>query len=97
MADSTRVIDPDTLEQLTDRFTQLAIGNQAFNRRALMGTLKLPFDELCKQANTADLAAIQRFQLMFDYGVLHNQTLRDYQELHNLAIHRIANAFNQRG
>ncbi len=93
MADSTRPVDKQTLEQLERSFIQLSIGIEADTRRALLATLNLSFDQLCKQANTADKKAILSFQHMFDSGVIYAQTLRDFADLLDIALERIVEAF----
>ncbi len=95
MADSTPPIDKETLEQLERSFTQLSFGKEADIRRALLATLNLSFDQLNKQASTADQKAILSFQHMFDSGVIYAQTLRDFSNLLDIALERIVEAFNQ--
>lgn len=95
MADATRPLDKYTLQQLEYRFIQLCIGNQADTRRELLATLNLSFDELCKQANTAKQQDIETFQRIFDSGVVYSKSLHEFGDLLDLALERIANAFNE--
>ncbi len=93
MADSPPPVEKETLEQLERSFIQLSIGNEADTRRALLATLNLSFDQLSKQASTADQKTILSFQHMFDSGVIYAQTLRDFSDLLDIALDRIVEAF----